>query len=98
MGTKLYVGNLNFTTTEDALKAAFSADGRAVRGVTIPSDRDTGKPRGFAFVDMASDANAKAAVKAIDGKELDGRALKVSEAQERPARGSGGSGGAARRY
>ncbi|MBI5363755.1 MAG: RNA-binding protein [Planctomycetes bacterium] len=100
MGTKLYVGNLNFTTTEDALKAAFSADGRGVRAVTIPSDRDTGRPRGFAFVDMATDEDAKAAMKAFDGKEIDGRVLKVSEAQERPARGGagGGAGGGARRY
>ncbi|MBK7877205.1 MAG: RNA-binding protein [Planctomycetes bacterium] len=99
MGTKLYVGNLNFTTTEDALKAAFSSNGRSVRGVTIPSDRETGRPRGFAFVDMATDADAKAAIVALDGKDLDGRSLKVNEAQDRPARsgGSGGGGGGGRR-
>lgn len=96
MGTKLYVGNLNFTTTEDALKAAFSANGRAVRGVTIPSDRETGRPRGFAFVEMASETDAKAAITALDGKELEGRSLKVNEAQERAPRTGGGGGGGRR--
>ena len=92
MGSKLYVGNLNFTTTEDALRAAFAANGRTVREVAIPSDRETGRPRGFAFVTMGSDADAKAAIAAMDGKELDGRALKVREAEDKPQR-SGGTGG-----
>src|SRR5262245_57931445 len=96
MGTKLYVGNLNFTTTEDALKSAFAANGRTVREVAIPSDRDTGRPRGFAFVTMGSDADAKAAIAALDGKDLDGRALKVNEAQDRPRTGGGGGGGGGR--
>ncbi len=91
MGTKLYVGNLNFTTTEDALKAAFSANGRTVKEVAIPTDRETGRPRGFAFVTMGSDADAKAAIAALDGKDLDGRSLKVNEAQDKPR--SGGAGG-----
>lgn len=90
MGTKLFVGNLNFTTTEEALKVAFSGNGRSVRGITIPSDRDTGKPRGFAFVDMATDIDAKSAIDALDGKDLDGRVLKVNAAQERPNRPGGG--------
>jgi RNA recognition motif-containing protein len=83
MGTKLYVGNLNYTTTEDALRSAFAADGRTVREVAIPSDRETGRPRGFAFVNMASEGDAKAAIAALDGKDLEGRSLKVNEAKER---------------
>ena len=93
MGSKLYVGNLNFTTTEDALRAAFAANGRTVREVAIPSDRETGRPRGFAFVTMGSDADAKAAIAALDGKDLDGRALRVNEAQDKPRTGGGGGGG-----
>jgi RNA recognition motif-containing protein len=93
MGSKLYVGNLNFTTTEDALRAAFSANGRNVREVAIPSDRETGRPRGFAFVTMGTDADAKAAIAALDGKDLDGRTLKVNEAQDKPRTGAGGFGG-----
>ena len=92
MGSKLYVGNLNFTTTEDALKTAFSANGRSVKEVAIPSDRETGRPRGFAFVTMGSDADAKAAIVALDGKDLDGRSLKVNEAQDKPRTGGGGGG------
>ncbi len=93
MGTKLYVGNLNFTTTEDALRAAFAANGRTVREVAIPSDRETGRPRGFAFVTMGSEGDAKAAIAALDGKDLDGRSLKVNEAQDKPRSGAGGHGG-----
>jgi len=93
MGSKLYVGNLSYTTTEDSLRAAFSANGRTVKEVAIPNDRDTGRPRGFAFVTMANDADAKAAIAALDGKDLDGRSLKVNEAQDRPARSGGGGGG-----
>src|SRR6185503_16490053 len=94
MGSKLYVGNLNYSTTEDALRNAFAANGRTVKEVAIPSDRETGRPRGFAFVTMGSDADAKAAIAALDGKDLDGRSLKVNEAQDRPQRsGGGGFGG-----
>jgi RNA recognition motif-containing protein len=93
MGSKLYVGNLNFKTTEDALRAAFAADGRSVKEVAIPSDRETGRPRGFAFVTMGSDADAKAAIAALDGKDLDGRSLRVNEAQDKPRGGGGGGGG-----
>ena len=87
MSTKLYVGNLNYTTTENVLRTAFSADGRTVREVAIPSDRETGRPRGFAFVDMGSESDAKAAIAALDGKDLEGRSLKVNEAKERTAGG-----------
>jgi RNA recognition motif-containing protein len=93
MGTKLYVGNLNFTTTEDTLRAAFSANGRTVREVAIPSDRETGRPRGFAFVTMGSDAEAKAAIAEMHGQDLDGRTLKVNEAEDKPRTGGGGGGG-----
>ena len=99
MGNKLYVGNLNFSTSEDALRAHFAANGRTVREIAIPSDRETGRPRGFAFVTMGSDADAKAAIAALDGKDLDGRALRVNEAQDRPPRsGGGGYGGGGTRY
>jgi len=90
MGSKLYVGNLNLTTTEDALRAAFAANGRTVKEVAVPSDRETGRPRGFAFVTMGSDADAKAAIAEMHGKDLDGRTLKVNEAEDRPQRSGGG--------
>jgi RNA recognition motif-containing protein len=96
MGSKLYVGNLSYTTTEDSLRAAFAANGRTVKEVAIPNDRETGRPRGFAFVTMGSDADAKAAIAALDGKDLDGRSLKVNEAQDRPQRSGGGGGGGGR--
>jgi RNA recognition motif-containing protein len=92
MGSKLYVGNLNFTTTEDALKTAFAANGRTVKEVAIPSDRETGRPRGFAFVTMGSDADAKAAIAEMHGQDLDGRTLKVNEAEDKPRTGGGGGG------
>ena len=98
MGTKLYVGNLNFSTTEDDLRAAFSENGRTVREVAIPSDRETGRPRGFAFVTMGSEGDAKAAIAALDGKDLDGRSLKVNEAQDKPRGGGGGGGGGGRGF
>ena len=91
MGNKLYVGNLSYNTTEESLRAAFSADGRAVTEVKIITDRDTGQPRGFGFVTMATPADAAAAIAALDGRELDGRSLKVNEAQDKS--GGGGRGG-----
>jgi RNA recognition motif-containing protein len=89
MGTKLYVGNLNFSTTEVGLRAAFANDGRTVREVAIPMDRESGRPRGFAFIEMGSEDEAKAAIDALNGHELDGRSLTVNEARER-APGAGG--------
>jgi cold-inducible RNA-binding protein len=98
MGTRLYVGNLSFDTTEDSLNKALSADGRGVKEVNLVLDRDTGRPRGFAFAEMANDNDAQAAIKALDGTELDGRNLKVNEAHERqPRSGGGGGGGGGRR-
>jgi RNA recognition motif-containing protein len=92
-GTRLYVGNLSFNTTEPTLRAAFEADGRKVVEVKIVTDRDTGQPRGFAFVEMASPADAEAAISALDGRELDGRTLRVNEAREREGGRGGGGGG-----
>jgi RNA recognition motif-containing protein len=98
MGAKLYVGNLNFKTTEESLRDAFSANGRTVKSVLMPSDRETGRPRGFAFVEMGSEAEAQAAIQDMDGQELDGRPLRVNEAQERQGGGGGGGGGGGRRF
>ncbi len=89
MGNRLYVGNLSFDTTPDGLVAAFEQDGRKVKDVNVVTDRDTGRPRGFAFVEMANQADAEAAIQAMDGSELNGRPLKVSLAKERPSRGGG---------
>lgn len=96
MGNRLYVGNLSYDTTEDSLRAAFGSDGRNVKEVHIVSDRDTGQPRGFAFIEMANDHDAQGAIRAMDGFSLDGRNLKVNEARERPAGGGGGGGGGSR--
>ena len=98
MTKRLYVGNMSFDTTEDGLVAAFEQDGRKVASVSIVTDRDTGRPRGFAFVEMDTESDANAAISALDGKDLDGRTLKVNEAQERrPRDGGGGGGGGGRR-
>jgi RNA recognition motif-containing protein len=95
MGTRLYIGNLSWDTTEDGLTAALQEDGRAVKEVNVITDRETGRPRGFAFAEMENDADAKAAIEALDGRELDGRNLKVNEARERqPRPGGAGAGGA----
>jgi cold-inducible RNA-binding protein len=89
---KLYVGNMAFSTNEDALREAFSAFGE-VQDVVIINDRETGRPRGFGFVTMDDDA-ARAAIDGLNGKELDGRSLNVNEARERTeSRGGGGGGG-----
>ncbi|HEX5052017.1 MAG TPA: RNA-binding protein [Planctomycetota bacterium] len=93
MGKRLYVGNLSFQTTDSSLQDAFAADGRKVASVSLVLDRDTGRSRGFAFVEMETDADAQAAIKAMDGVQLDGRALRVNEAEERKPRSGGGGGG-----
>lgn len=77
-------------TKEDSLRLAFSQDGRNVKDVTIMSDRETGRPRGFGFVEMGSNEDAQAAISALDGSELGGRNIRVDEAQERQPRGGGG--------
>jgi hypothetical protein len=95
MGTKLYVGNLNFKTTEASLRAAFENNGRKVTEVAIVADKMTGRPRGFAFVRMGSQEDAAAAIQELNGADLDGRPLRVNEADDRPpqSRGPGGGGG-----
>ena len=92
MSKRLYVGNLSYDSTEESLRAAFSQDGRNVTEVHVMIDRDTGRPRGFGFIEMASEADAQAAIQALEGADLDGRSIKVNEAQERKARNSGGDG------
>ena len=97
MGKRLYVGNLNFQTTEQALRQLFERDGRQVVDCKVVSDRETGRSRGFAFVEMNTDEEAQGAIKALDGFEVDGRALRVNEARDREQRGPGGGGGGGRR-
>lgn len=92
MGNRLYVGNLSYDSTEDSLREAFGADGRGVKDVHIMMDRETGRPRGFGFVEMNSRQDAEAAINALDGVDLDGRNIKVNEAKERQPRGGGGGG------
>lgn len=93
--TKLYVGNLPFSATEDAVRALFSKHG-TVEKVSLITDRDTGRPRGFGFVEM-SNADASRAMQALNGTDLDGRSLKINEAQDKQRSGGGGGGGP-RRY
>lgn len=93
--TKLYVGNLPFTATEDSVRSLFAPHG-TVDKVSLIMDRDTGRPRGFGFVEMP-DADAARAMQALNGKDFEGRALKVNEAQDRDRSGGGGRGGP-RRY
>jgi cold-inducible RNA-binding protein len=91
-GTRVYVGNLSFNTNAETLREAFGRNGRQVVDVKIVTDRDTGQPRGFGFVEMASPADAQAVISDWNGQELDGRTLKVNEAQERQGGGGGGGG------
>ena len=86
---KLYVGNLPFSSTEDDLSDAFGAHGTVV-SVNIITDRETGRPRGFAFVEMGSDSEAQDAIRALDGQDLGGRSIKVNVAKPRESRGGGG--------
>ncbi len=87
---KIYVGNLSFDTNEDSLREVFTEHGD-VEDVAVITDRDTGRPRGFAFVTMP-DGAARAAIEALNGKELDGRTLNVNEARAKTDRGGGGGG------
>lgn len=95
MSTKLYVGNLSFNTTENALQDAFAAHGTVVEAVLM-MDRVTNRPRGFGFVTMSSPEEAQNAIAALNGASLDGRNLTVNEAkprEDRPRTGGGGGGG-----
>jgi RNA recognition motif-containing protein len=93
MGKRLYVGNLSYSVTEADLREVF-AEGGAVADVKVVLDRDTGRPRGFAFVEMSSDAEASKAMEVLNGRDVQGRAINVSEARER----AGGGGGGGRSY
>jgi RNA recognition motif-containing protein len=88
---KLYVGNLSFSTTEESLQNEFSAHGQ-VEEVAVITDRDTGRPRGFAFVSMSNDAEARAAIESLNGTEVDGRTITVNEARPKSTSGGGGGG------
>lgn len=95
MGSKLYVGNLPFTTTDADLEEVFGQYG-VVESANVITDRETGRSRGFGFVKFENDSDAKTAQTALDGRDMGGRALRVNEAQERE-RSGGGSGGGDRR-
>ena len=83
MGTRLYVGNLPFSADESAVRSLFEQNERSVTEVKLITDRDTGRPRGFGFVEMGSSADADKAIQELNGHELDGRSLTVNEARER---------------
>jgi RNA recognition motif-containing protein len=92
MSTKLYVGNLSFNTSSQDLENMFAEAG-TVQSANLIEDRETGRSRGFGFVEMSSNEEAKAAITAFDGKEVDGRNLKVNEAKPQERNGGGGRGG-----
>jgi len=89
MGKRLYIGNLSYGTTELDLRELFGQMG-TVADAKVVMDRETGRPRGFAFIEMSTDTEAMKAIEQVNGRELDGRALNVSEAQERSGGGGGG--------
>jgi RNA recognition motif-containing protein len=93
MGNRLYVGNLSYNVTEAELKEVFAEGGKNVTEVKVVLDRDTGRPRGFAFVEMGSAEEAAQAMETLNGREIQGRPISVSEARERAARGGGGFAG-----
>ena len=92
MSKRLFIGNLAWSTTEETLRAALEEGGRTCANVRIIMDRETGRPRGFAFAEMETEEEAKATIEDMNGKELDGRPLRVNEAEERPPRPGGGGG------
>ena len=92
---KLYVGNLSYSTTQDTLQTEFAAHGQ-VQEVAIITDRETGRPRGFAFVTMANEEEGRAAIETLNGYEIDGRTVTVNEARPKTDRGGGGGGGGRR--
>lgn len=97
MAKKIYVGNMNYNTTEDTLRQLFAQFGEVV-SVNVITDRYTGRAKGFGFVEMASEDAARSAMAALNGKDVDGRQLKVNEANDRPRDNnrSGGAGGGSR--
>jgi cold-inducible RNA-binding protein len=92
MSKKLFVGGLSWGTTDDGLHGAFSQFGEIIEAKVI-TDRETGRSRGFGFVTFAADEGATKAIAEMDGTELDGRTIKVNEAEDKPARSGGGGGG-----
>src|SRR5215213_934247 len=97
MSNKLFVGNLSFNTTENDLNDAFAAFG-TVTETNLMMDRETGRPRGFGFITMSSAEEAQKAIEALNGKDMDGRALTVNVAKPREERSGGGGGGGRREY
>ncbi|MCG3181720.1 MAG: hypothetical protein BIFFINMI_04119 [Phycisphaerae bacterium] len=97
MGKKVYVGNLGYDVTDADLQSLFATHG-TVQSAQVIMDRDTGRSKGFGFVEMGSDEEAKAAIAALDGQDSGGRAMKVNEAKPRESRTSGGGYGGGRRY
>ena len=93
----IYVGNLDFGATEDSVRSLFEPHGSVAR-VNIVTDRDTGQPRGFGFVEMSNDAEGEKAIAALNGKDFGGRALSVNEARPKTERSSRGGGFGRRRY
>jgi len=96
MGSRLYVGNLPFSAGEQEIRDLFGQNGRTVAEVKLITDRDTGRPRGFGFVEMGSSEEAEAAINELNGYEMQGRPLTVNEARERSQ--GGGRGGGFNRY
>lgn len=96
MSTKLFVGNLSFNTTENDLQDAFAAHGTVIEA-NLMMDRMTGRPRGFGFVTMSTPDEAQKAIEAMNGRDVDGRALTVNIARPREERPAGGGGGGGRR-
>ena len=94
---RIYVGNLSYSVTMDEVRDLFSQYGD-VEEVHLPTDRDTGRPRGFGFVTMPDDRQGQAAIAALNGTELGGRTLNVNEARPRRDSGGGGGGGGRRRW
>jgi RNA recognition motif-containing protein len=92
MGTRLYVGNLPFTADETTIREHFAQNGRTVSEVKLVTDRETGRPRGFGFVEMGSSADADGAIRDLNARDFGGRSLTVNEAKERTAGGGGGGG------
>jgi len=97
MGRKLYVGNLGYNVSGSDLQTLFSAHG-TVQSAQVIADRDSGASKGFGFVEMSSDDEAKAAIAALDGHDHGGRVMKVNEAKPKESRPGGGGGGGGRRY
>jgi len=95
MSKKLFVGGVSWSTTEEGLRKAFESFGEVTEAKII-TDRETGRSRGFGFVTFADAADAMAAISKMDGTDLDGKTIRVNEAQDKPSRGGGGGGGGGR--